>query len=307
VDAIPANLVSPKHGEHGKTGGALLIWRAAAPDTPCEVIIARDEKFSDVVLSKDYVRGGMLDLESPFDKPGTYYWKVRVPGRGGMVDNEGGPRTLVCEAAAPSAFMRFGANRLLLKAPAENTCDAAYGRLDHATAVKPGKGPREGAPALACDGNGVAVYALPFFPPDDYSFAAWIYAEDLAKRGIQQICSAWCAGMDDPLRVIVQDGKVHARIESGTSMGTSGAELKPKTWTHVAAIKQGDTLKLYVDGSVAGTRKVPAHVATQSTVLGLGGNPLYTGDNESFRGSIASAHFWARALSDEDVQALAKR
>ncbi len=81
--------------------------------------------------------------------------------------------------------------------------------------------------------------------------------EGLPVEGIQQIASFWCGGMNDPLRVTLQGNEVSARIESGGMFGTAGAPLENGVWTHVAAVKEGPVLRLYVNGQIAHETSAP--------------------------------------------------
>ena len=60
-----------------------------------------------------------------------------------------------------------------------------------------------------------------------------------AQGRIGQIFSAWAAGMDDPLRLVVENGKLFARIEAGGGFGTPGVPIDAGRWHHVAAVKRG--------------------------------------------------------------------
>ena len=51
----------------------------------------------------------------------------------------------------------------------------------------------------------------------------------------------------------MQSGKLYARIEAGSSFQTPGVAVETGKWYHVAAVKQGGELKLYLDGRARGT------------------------------------------------------
>jgi hypothetical protein len=129
----------------------------------------------------------------------------------------------------------------------------------------------------------------------------WACPEGLPSGG-QQVFSAWCRGSDDPLRVIVVGSEVFARIEAGGVYGTAGVPVGQGRWAHLAAVKQGATLTLYVNGKHAQTTAVPEYVRSMSTAVGIGFNPLCS-PGEHFIGRISDFAFYARALTANEIKA----
>jgi hypothetical protein len=109
--------------------------------------------------------------------------------------------------------------------------------------------------------------------------------------------------MDDPLRITYQDGKLHARIEAGQSWGTAGAPVKLERWVHVAAVKQGEVLSLWINGKRFSETKVPRQITSSAGDFALGANPHYTG-HEYFRGRIDDFLFCAKALQPAAIERL---
>lgn len=150
------------------------------------------------------------------------------------------------------------------------------------------------------------VYALPpDFGAGDFTVAVRVRVNALPEKRLGQIFSAWCAAGDDPLRFVVQDGVISARIEGSGDGSTGGAPITPGKWQHVAAVKEADVLTLYVDGVPVSTGGAPVKLATKSQACALGGNPLYSGP-EFLAADFAALSVYRRALSDEQVAALAK-
>jgi hypothetical protein len=118
--------------------------------------------------------------------------------------------------------------------------------------------------------------------------------------------SAWRAGGDDPLRICLDQGELHARIENHRGNATTeGVPIATGRWIHVAAVKVGERLILYVDGHPRAEAKAPAEVISAATDFGLGGNPHFTGD-EYLSADLRDARLYGRALSAEEVRALSK-
>jgi len=115
------------------------------------------------------------------------------------------------------------------------------------------------------------------------------------------VFSAWCAGMDDPLRLVVEGGRLFARIEAHSGYGTEGVQIRTEKWYHVAAVKHGKQLTLYVDGQARTSTTVPATVSSNAETFAVGGNPNYTGP-EFLAAKLADLRFYARALSAQEVK-----
>jgi hypothetical protein len=111
--------------------------------------------------------------------------------------------------------------------------------------------------------------------------------------------------MDDPLRLTVDRGRLFARMEAaGRAYGTAGVPLALNEWHHIAAVKSGSKLKLYVDGTLRAAADVPAAVATNSRLFALGGNPAFTGAPELLAADFAGLLVRNRALSNAEVAGL---
>src|SRR5690606_7736222 len=96
-----------------------------------------------------------------------------------------------------------------------------------------------------------------------------------------------------------------ARIEAGAMYSTPGVPLPQDAWSHVAAVKEGGQLRLYLNGEQVAETGVPAHIPSASRLMALGGNPQYRGAPEGFAGRMDDARFYLRALTGEEIAALA--
>lgn len=302
---VRAQLELPREGEKGRPGPVLLCWSTeGARGVPCEAVVARDARFDDVVARIPDLTANHTVLDEALLEPGTYYWKVCSISGGNLAENEGGPRTFTVDPGAQDAFFAIGRDGVLFSAPLDGNGAPDFGRLEHQASLEPAPdrtGRAGGAVAFNGKDSGLR-YALPFFPEDAYTFCAWIYPEALPAGTLQQVFSAWCQGMDDPLRVTLRDNGVFAGIEMGHAYATPVVPLAGQTWAHVAAVKAGPVLRLYVNGQEAATVAVPERIATRSTLVGLGFNPKFSG-GEHFTGRIDGAAFHASALSAEDILA----
>jgi len=147
------------------------------------------------------------------------------------------------------------------------------------------------------------VYAVPAWPEEDFTVSVRVLIREHPPKRIGQVFSAWAGGMDDPLRMVVDGGKLFARVEAGAAFSTPGVPVQPGRWYTVAAVKQGATLRLYLDGKSVGSCGVPEFMTTQAQDCALGGNPHFSG-NEFLAARFADFRLYAKALPPEEIQAL---
>ncbi|MCP4642020.1 MAG: hypothetical protein GY851_16375 [bacterium] len=301
--AVP--LLLPEDKAAGAPGPVLFRWGAytGSSDT-FELVVARDPELKDVVIQHG-ASGSHAVIEEKLADDGVYYWTVRSTNENGSVTSPDGPRTLRVDSGMATAFTAgIDDDGLMAASALDGTGDPLFGTCDVAEGLAPAPDRNGNAgKAVAFDGKSSTLrYRLPFLPEDDYTFLAWVCPDGLPVSGIQQVFSAWHAGMDDPLRVTLAEDKVHARMEAGSGFGTKGVQLQNGQWTHVAAVKQGSSLTLYVDGKAADMVAVPERVGTRSEAIGIGYNPRHT-NGERFVGRIDDFAFYARALTPDEVAA----
>ena len=216
---------------------------------------------------------------------GEHLWRVEARNAAGISASE--TRSALVDPALPAESA--AGSGPLLDAPLRGTAEPARGELEDVQGALPAAGPSgEPGGSMKFDGKGGrARYRLLSFPEDGYAAHAWIAPASFPQGRIAQVMSAWSRPGDDPLRITIEGGKLFARIESGgRSFSTEGVPLELDRWVHVAAVKSGPKLVLYVAGAERSTAAVPEAVESASELVGLGGNPLFGGD-ESFHGSIA--------------------
>jgi hypothetical protein len=86
----------------------------------------------------------------------------------------------------------------------------------------------------------------------------------------------------------------------GTPEGANGSVQIPlNTWTHLAATYDNATLRLYVNGTLVGSRAVAGGLLTSTGVLRIGGNSIW---DEFFQGAIDEVRIYNRALTPAEIQ-----
>jgi hypothetical protein len=237
----------------------------------------------------------------------TYYWKLVSENKHGLAESIAPYKQFVVDPSAPAMGDQTpgarASDKMITAASLRGEVKPDYGALLNATGWKPAAGPKGAAGgAVELDGSrGIVRYRLLGFPEEDYSVSIWAMLTRPHGRQYGQVFSAWTAGMDDPLRLVVVDNTLYARIEAGQFYGTKGVPLEVERWTHVAAVKQNSKLTLYVDGSPRATADVPVLLSTASEEFALGGNPRYSGP-EFLACKLADLKFYARALSGGEIK-----
>jgi hypothetical protein len=88
--------------------------------------------------------------------------------------------------------------------------------------------------------------------------------------------------------------------DPGSPLDARGGTVPLNTWTHLAATYDGTTLRLYVNGSLVGSRAVANPLLTSTGVLRFGGNSVW---GEFFAGRIDEVRLYNRALAVAEIQA----
>ncbi len=177
----------------------------------------------------------------------------------------------------------------------------AYGYMEKSVNVKPARDRRNRpGKAVKLGPKSMLLYRIPYFPEREFSFVAWVKPEGLPTKHLAQVFCAWSRSLDDPLRVVLEGTKLYARVEAGSISSTEGVEVQEGKWIHIAATKEGPTLKLYVNGKKTGSAEVPDKDFTLARDFALGANPQSLGP-ENFTGSIDDFALYARALSAQEI------
>ncbi len=241
----------------------------------------------------------------------TYYW--RVTARAAHGDSPSAPFPFHIDPALPNPLARepgagggsaIREDGLIVASSLDGDGSPSYGRLLESVNAQPAAD-RWGNPrgALRFTGDGKLRYAAPVFPVEEYTFLAWICAEDPGTDRLAQVFSAWAKPGDDPLRVVVEKGRLFARIEGGPGAGTGGVPVTYGAWTHVAVVKSGFALALYVNGERRQEVNAPIYWYTAARDFALGANPHYSG-NEYFVGALDDFAWYARVSSAEEITAI---
>jgi len=308
--APPSFTVRPPDAARVPPGPTLFQWRGSrAAGIEYRVEFSADEGFpADRTWSTNVISTRLvLDTRGPetlsVARDARVWWRVMTCGAG--------PETV---ADVPPAWFRLDPEAPPLPAPPELKPGPKGELLVHSLRDKepPSFGAlKSSAPGEAgTDGTGLngrdqmLAYNVPVWPEEDYTVAVRVRLDTLPAGRLGQIFSAWAAGMDDPLRLVIEGGKLYARIEAGSTFSTPGTPVVTGRWYAVAAVKRGNQLTLFVDGAPAGTCPAPPWLSSRANDCALGGNPHF-GGNEFLAARFADFAFYARALDPAEVRTLA--
>ncbi|NEQ50852.1 MAG: hypothetical protein F6K11_12075 [Leptolyngbya sp. SIO3F4] len=136
----------------------------------------------------------------------------------------------------------------------------------------------------------------------DFSVSFWLKLEEDATGTWRTVLHKGATGQDRTFGTWLQpnDNLLHYRISTTANWNEGGNSQTPlilNKWTHVAYVKEGNQLSLYLDG------QLDSNVTLQGEVIGNDG-PLRLGSNR-LDASLDELRLYDRALSTNDLQSLA--
>ena len=304
----PAFTQYPRDAERVRPGPVQFQWRRArhVPDLNYRVEIAGDAAFAGILFATNRVAGSrlVLDLAAlPATPAPDRWWRVITVSTNGETIPDVPPARFTLAADAPAQVLapvsKPGSAGELVLHSLRHDERPRFGEL---LSSKSGTRGPDGTQVKGHDQ--MLVYAVPAWPEEDFTVSVRVRLDEMPKGRLGQIFSAWAAAMDDPLRLVVEQGKLFARIEAGGAFGTPGVPIDTGRWHRVCAVKRGETLALFLDGQPAGSCAAPRFTTTAARDCALGGNPHFSGD-ESLTATFADFGFWERALSAEELRRLA--
>ena len=306
----PAFTQFPRDGEPLRAGLVRFQWRGPRRDANVSyrLEIAGDAAFRKLLFATNTSTRTRqtLDLTHLSTPSGSAcWWRIVTLSTNGETVPDVPPAAFTLSKDAPPQIappeLKTGPNGELIVHSARGEAEPSFGE------ILPASFETRDENGTRLNGRDQMLrYSIPVWPPEDFSVAVRVRIEQMPKGRIGQIFSAWAAGMDDPLRLTVSDGKLSARIEAGAAFTTSMVPLDVRQWHHVAAVKRGDALTLFLDGRQVGSGAAPPFSLTSASDCALGGNPHFTG-NEFLAATFADFGFWARALSEEELHHLASQ
>jgi hypothetical protein len=312
VNAPPptVRLKEPANGQRIPAGPNRFEWTGPrkTKGRTYTVSIAPHESMKEPIITSPGIDRPSYVVREGLQAGGVYYWQVYARNDQGASPNLGGPQSFTVDGSLENPYLEHPSllgmreDGLLAGSYLDGDGVPVYGYVEESRNVAPARDRhgKEGG-AVRISGNGMMRYRVPEFPAEEYTFVAWVRVEGQPAERLSQVFSAWCRGGDDPLRVVIEGDRVFARIEGSGGAGTEGAPVKLGQWMHVAAVKMGRSLKLYVNGSEVHSTPCPATLYSAAEDFALGANPHYSG-NEFFSGCVDDFAFYARALGRAAIE-----
>jgi uncharacterized protein (TIGR02145 family) len=155
---------------------------------------------------------------------------------------------------------------------------------------------------------------IPFnlsFTNDTGSISLWMYSTQLPTVNDPQDC-LFGKGWGYPQLVYRNNSKVYIQIANSSSsfpsVGTQ-SNISSNTWTHVLAIYEGPSLKIYINGTLNNSQilsPMPNYYSFCNSEFWIGGfrhqNSCMPNDSvQFFQGRIDDVGFWNRALTQQEI------
>jgi len=303
--ATPVFTRIPPDGARVPPGEVQFKWKGPRREQKgvYRLEVAASETFAPLAWATNCSTPGLVlntrNLAAPESKQ-PLFWRVVSLSSSAETLPDVPPARFILDPGAPPQVLppepSIGPDRQIIIHSLRTDGPPEFGSL---VSSPPARGAAEGTELNGRDQ--MLRYAIGGWPEDDWTVAVRVRVRELPRNRIGHVFSAWCRNVDDPLRLVVDGGKLYARVEAGGGFSTPGMALEPGRWYALAAVKRGRTLRLFVDGKGAGSCAVPTSLLTQATDCALGGNPHVSG-NEFLAACFADFAFYARALSDAEIQ-----
>jgi len=312
VNAPPASFMLDQPGPEAAVpvGPNRFVWKGPrrAVGKSYRLVIARDAAVENKVFERADISERRCVVDPGVEAGTRCFWQVWAENAAGRAEAEDGPRAFVVDASlenpllAHPALLEYREDGLVAGAYLDGDGTPVYGYVEEGRNVAPAEDRhgREGK-AIHFSGNGMVRYRFPKFPAE-YTVLFWAKPAAQATGALEQLFSAWSRSMDDPLRIFLRGSELFAAIEAGAVAGTPATPIARGQWRHVAVVKQGNAVALYLDGEKQHTFTAPADVAkTWAEDIAIGANPHFSG-GEFYSGDMDDFAFYARPFSDETVK-----
>ncbi len=308
-------LKQPADHETVASGPIRFEWSGSRRDTGrvYTLTISKDPSMENPVVEIDGIRQPVRFVNYDFVPGRNYYWRIMsyVSAEALPLRTESYSFTVdvslenpLREFADNPALVEFREDGLIAASRLDGNGAPEYGCLVETRNVSSAKdrSGKEGG-AVRFSGDGMLRYKVPYFPVDNYTFLAWVCPEAAPKGRLGQVFSAWAKGGDDPLRVVLENQQIFARIEGFTGANSKGAPINLGEWIHVAVVKEGAKLSLYINGKRFDTTGAPAYLPTTAEDFALGANPHHTG-SEFLTGCMDDFAFYCKTFTDTEIAAV---
>lgn len=140
----------------------------------------------------------------------------------------------------------------------------------------------------------------------DLTLAAWIRPDDTTPAADQTIVAKKTTDGTKSYQLRIKDGNklVYSHNNTtGSEEHTVDYGFQPGRWYHVAAVRQGTTIKLYVDGAQVASEPLIGTAVSVNAPFTVGARLTASGVGEAFQGAISDTLFYNSAQSTATIAA----
>ena len=144
--------------------------------------------------------------------------------------------------------------------------------------------------------------ANPVIPTGDFTWEVWVWPNTVT--GVQSIMSIGSSAGTNSLEMVLNGNIFEMRLNGSVLAATQA--ISAGTWTHLAAVRQGSGVSLYVNAVSAGSGFSSAvfNFGTCQLLLGAdAGSGCSTGLLSFLNGKIDEARIYSQALTQAEVTA----
>jgi hypothetical protein len=153
-------------------------------------------------------------------------------------------------------------------------------------------------------------------PASPFTMEAWVYVESAQPYAVIVGKPHHPRGDDPYMRFVIgvsPDGRyeiVHTTGAPGTYRGAKASSpIELERWTHLAAVLDGTTMRLYVDGEIAATGTTAGASTSSASIpfgVGAGASPEGGISAPGITGALRQVRVWSKALTRNEIRASAQ-
>jgi len=231
---------------------------------------------------------------------------IRMPPVGReIVDNEGRDALLQWILSLPPANTAPDVEGALRQWTFDGVIDSGTWRAGTAPTFAPG----QNGQALDFDGSSGAVDLGPLdVPGSALTISLWFRADTFNVHDARFLSKANGSSDQDHFWMLstLNGSELRLRLRAGgntTTLASPTGTLSTGIWTHIAAVYDGSTMRLYRDAAQVASTSKSGVLDTNGTIdVAIGNQPLTaSGGSRPFDGLIDDLRIYDRALSPEEI------
>ena len=164
--------------------------------------------------------------------------------------------------------------------------------------------PAQGSAEFDGSSDYVKSDSLPLSDWNNFTYSAWTYTETNAANQI--VLSFGNSSNTTPISLLESRTdntyRVYHRDDAAADVVADSNALTLNEWYYITATKEGNTLKIFVDGSQQGSQTDSTGSVTLNT-FNVGRLERTTASNY-FDGNLANVAIWNRALSSDEINSV---